>query len=322
MSQETTPKPKGGWKTNIFVSAVVMIVGFAAVGYVVWRGQQQEIAFMAQKITPLKQMWVQQNQRLQEQDKLIKKLQENQQKARLHQEANWVLAEVDYLVNLAAFNLRIENNISLARQVLQAADQKIAMLNDPRLLPVREALGMDLAALNAVPTSDVAGWVIYLNALSKQMDALPRIPRISSQPRPASVHDGSATAPMQTSSGQERWKQVLTAVAETLKSLFVIHYQEGNTPVLLTPDQYPFIITNIQSQLALAQWAVVHHQPQVYQQSLERARSWIAQYFPNDHFIVQMLVQKLRDLQKISVKSPSLPDLNRSIEAVKKISPL
>lgn len=316
MSQEIKPKPKGGWKTDVLVFGMVLVAALVAAFYVSWQISQRGTAFVEKKITPLQQTLAQQNQHLQEQDKLIKSLQqqwqENQQRSQLRQEKDWVLPEVDYLVNLAAFNLQIENNIPLARQVLQTADRRVALLHDPRLLPLREALGADLAALNVVPIVDVAGLVIYLNALSQQVDALPRVPRLSKEPE-------AKVAPIQAASWQERFKQLVAAIGQTLKSLLVIHYQVGNAPPLLAPDQYPFVITNIQSQLALAQWAVLHHQPEVFQQSLARARTWIAQYFPSDNFTVQTLLQKLRDLQKISVKSPSLPDLSRSVEAIRRL---
>jgi uroporphyrin-III C-methyltransferase len=316
MSQEITPKRKGGWKVDVLVVVLVIVATSAAVFFVLWQRHQMETAFVEQKITPLKQMLAQQNQQLQEQSKQIKNLQqqwqENQQKNKLRQEADWVLAEVDYLVNLAAFNLHIENNIALVRQVLQTADQRVAMLNDPRLLPVREALGADLAALNAVPTLDVAGLIIRLNALSTQIEALPRIPRLSKEPEVKIV-------PEHSSSWQGQFKQLVEAVGQTLKSLLVIHYQVGNAPPLLPPDQYVFVIGNIQAQLALAQWAVLHHQPEVYQQSLTQARTWVTRYFPSDNFNVRALLENLRELEKISVKSPSLPDLSRSIQAIRQL---
>ncbi|HEX6735665.1 MAG TPA: uroporphyrinogen-III C-methyltransferase, partial [Azonexus sp.] len=61
------------------------------------------------------------------------------------------LLEVEQALTLAAQQLQLAGNVSVAALALQTADARLARLDKPRYLPLRSALAKDLARLNALP---------------------------------------------------------------------------------------------------------------------------------------------------------------------------
>lgn len=225
--------------------------------------------------------------------------------------SGWGLAEAEYLVNSALFNLQIEKNPQVASQILQAADEKIQQLNQVSLLPARQALASDIAALNAVPMVDLPGIIVQINALSNQLETLPRMQKVADNAAAKTMtHPLPATA-----SWQDKTKAVLVAIGENLRSLVVIRHEAPNAIPLLPPDQYAYLITNIQTQLTMAQWAALHQQPKIYQQSLQQAKIWITRYFSPDTSAVKAILQRLQELAQVDI-APDLPDLSHSLQAV------
>src|SRR5207244_941365 len=86
---------------------------------------------------------------------------------------SWELAESQYLIKLAVYNVSLVNNPALAMKLLQAADKNLQQLPDPDLLPVRKTLADNIAKLNATPTVDVAGLILKLQALQHEAATLP-----------------------------------------------------------------------------------------------------------------------------------------------------
>jgi uroporphyrin-3 C-methyltransferase len=75
------------------------------------------------------------------------------------------------------------------------------------------------------------------------------------------------------------------------------------------------VVTNIQSQLTLAEWAVVHRQADIYQQSLLQVDNWLQHYFSIDSPLVQSMLKTTDALKKVSV-NPATPIISRSIDAL------
>jgi len=207
----------------------------------------------------------------------------------------------------------LEKNPQIASQILQAADKKIQQLNQISLMPVRQALAADIATLNAVPTVDLAGIVVQINAISAQIEDLPRIQKQDNNL--VAVQAPANAVPSVSASWQSKVKTVISAIGENLRSLVVIKREAPNVVPLLPPDQYIYVITNIQTQLTMAQWAALHQQPQIYKQSLQQANIWIERYFSTDNSAVKAVLQSLQELTRIDV-APKLPDLSQSLQAI------
>ena len=214
------------------------------------------------------------------------------------------VAEAEFLVKTANNNLQFENNVALAIKLLQLADQSIAKVTDPRLYTVREALSADLVALQNAPQIDVNGVYLKLSALGDQVDKLPVINQFVSPEKNSTEID--AKMPW--------WKRGLQATGQALQKLVVVH--KGTTPLpFVAPDQQVFLYENLRSELEKAEWALLHRQQDIYQESLQRASDWIKKYVVQDAPMTQQVLTQLTQLQQLNV-SPATIALTGSLQAL------
>ncbi len=88
----------------------------------------------------------------------------------------WRLAEIRYLLAIAQRRLLIARDTGSAIAALESADRAIAELGSVRLLPLRQRIVDDLAALRAIEPADVEGTALRLQNLLGRVDALPLQP--------------------------------------------------------------------------------------------------------------------------------------------------
>lgn len=230
-------------------------------------------------------------------------------------ENQWVLGEAEYLTQMAQFNLRFSHDVSGAMALLQAADQRLADMSSPNILPVRQAIANSLIALQSVPAVDVPAILIKLDALMTQISQLPLVPQFQAppptlkQPKKETKLDRYLTD----------WHNALANSSHVLAQLVVIRHHNEPIEPLLPPDQYTYLKQNIELQLQMAQWAVVHRAPQIYNLSLTRVFRWSTQYFLNNSAVTQNVIKQISDLQKINI-APPLPDLSSTLVAIQQAS--
>jgi uroporphyrin-3 C-methyltransferase len=220
------------------------------------------------------------------------------------------LTEADYLVRLADLSLDFENNIPLTINLLKMADEQLGALNDPTLTRVRQTLTEDITTLQAVPKVDLSGLILKINAISDQIPQLPIIPTELSKP----AAETALTSP-QTTQPTSVWVRGLDAVGRAFKNVVVVRHLEQPVEPLLPPQQRAYLVLNIQSKLSQAEWAVLHQQPEIYQQSLRQVIAWVQQYFTQNATITQSVLQELTELQKANVK-PVKPTISNSLNAI------
>ncbi len=264
-------------KTPLVVALVALLFALIAVAGTFYMWQQFQISrqHASAQINKLQKdlsyariLLDQQEQALQaEQRNLQALMQQNQQR-----EGGRVLIEVNYLVKLAAFHLIFESNIILARQLLKTADQWIAMDQIPALWPLRQVFAQDIAMLDAAPTVDLPGLVARVGALSQQAEELPEVPVSVLQKKSDVI--AIPDQPAKTSTTLGKLKHFTSAIGDALSNMVVVSRDNKLAPSLLTTEQRIYVVTNIQSQLTLAEWAAVHRQAAIYEQSLLQVENW------------------------------------------------
>jgi len=78
--------------------------------------------------------------------------------------------EIERLIGFAQQELQIGGSVAAAVAALQAADQRLARLQRPQLLPLRRAVTADLDRLRALPVVDIAGASLRLDQLARGVD--------------------------------------------------------------------------------------------------------------------------------------------------------
>lgn len=232
-------------------------------------------------------------------------------KTLVHQDQeSWVLSEVDYLVRLANYNLQYVGDGVVAKKLLEAADQRIETLGNPKLSEIRATITNNIMQLGGDNAVDVEKILERLNQLSANIPNL----HILAQ---ATLPESKATPVAAASSEPQNWQDKLKRSLDALHTVVTIRHLAEPPKPLITPDQQLNLIENIQLQLSIAQWAVLHHKQQVYSSALAQAKTWISTYFRKED-LSSAVITGLTELEHTRM-NPNLPDLSPTVVAVHEV---
>ncbi|HDX8426426.1 uroporphyrinogen-III C-methyltransferase [Aeromonas veronii] len=213
---------------------------------------------------------------------------------------DWMLAESEYLVRMAGRKLWLEHDLVSAITLLGNADERIAALNDPSLMPIRKALAEDIAKLKGMPRIDREGLTLKLAALSDQIELLP----LST----VSMPEAKAEPDQAVSTNPDEWKSNLKKNWVKFTENFVtIRRRDGAVEALLSPQQEIFLRENLKTKLLQAQLSVYREQQALYEDSLDKAQRWLTQYFDTDNSATRYMqgeIDKLKG-EQIQIDYPA-----------------
>ncbi|MDT3282323.1 uroporphyrinogen-III C-methyltransferase [Shewanella scandinavica] len=264
---------------------------------------QQALLQPNQRIGQLEQQQLNDAKTYQELTKLAEdqnQLQDRVNKLAQRSPTHWMASEAEYLVNMAGRKLWLEKDPRTATDLLKSADETIAAMNNPALLPIRKALAKDIAATASIKTTDIDGNVLALDALIEQLDKLS-----------LNRTDAETDAPEDTTitGDLNDWQSNLGKTWKALTQDFItIRHKTADAPALLAPEQQWYLVENIRHKLLQSQLALYRYDRAAYHQSLMMARKWIQTYFDTqDHKTAEAIaeIDKLAtlELDPITLKS-------------------
>lgn len=208
---------------------------------------------------------------------------------------DWLLAEADYLVKLAGRKLFLEHDIVSATKLMESADQRIAELNDPSLVPLRKAMARDITQLKIIPLIDREGLVLRLTSLQQQVDTLPlanaMLPETQQQSAP------------QVSENINDWQNnLVNSLKDFSENFITFRTRDGNAIPLLSPEQHFYLKENLKAKLETAIKAVYAEQQEIYTTALSTADKWSASFFNSDDQSVQQFNHALLQLSKQNIQ--------------------
>ena len=213
---------------------------------------------------------------------------------------DWMLAESEYLVRMAGRKLWLEHDLVSAITLLGNADERIAALNDPSLMPIRKALAEDIAKLKGMPRIDREGLTLKLAALSDQIELLP----LST----VSMPEAKAEPDQAVSTNPDEWESNLKKNwVKFTENFITIRRRDGAVEALLSPQQEIFLRENLKTKLLQAQLAVYREQQALYEDSLDKAQRWLTQYFDTDNSATRYMqgeIDKLKG-EQIQIDYPA-----------------
>ncbi|WP_394154725.1 uroporphyrinogen-III C-methyltransferase [Vibrio maritimus] len=212
---------------------------------------------------------------------------------------DWLLAEADYLVKLAGRKLFLEHDVVSATRLMESADQRIAALNDPSLVSLRQSMANDITKLRTVPLIDRDGLVLRLTSLQRQVDQLPLANAI--------LPDAPAVEKRQVSQDIYDWQDnLMTSLKDFSENFITFRSRDGNVIPLLSPEQHFYLRENIKSKIETAIRATYEEQGEIYKMSLETAEEWSESFFDMDNNSVKEFNAALGKLsqQNIQVDYP------------------
>lgn len=225
---------------------------------------------------------------------------------------DWILAEVEYLLRIGNRRLQLQRDPGTAMAALESADARLRELADPGLTDVREQIARELAALRATPRPDIEGMAVQLSSLSERVEQLPvKAARAPARTMPEPSAD---QAPL---SAQD-WRQALARVWQALKQLVVVRRRDEPIAPLLGPEQEFAVREGLRLQLNAARVALLRQDPQLFETSLQGARSWLERYFIADDPATKAMADTLAQLssQRVVVELPDISDSLRTLRDI------
>lgn len=222
----------------------------------------------------------------------------------MRDQRGWMVAEIEYLVDIANQRLRLVRDLDGAIAALRAADQRVRELGDPKLLPVRESLADEIAMLEDFERPDLVGIALRLDRMATHLKPMPlQLPDQERAERDLSL--AVADGEQKTMSGLAR--HVWNAFSEH------ITYREYPEPVKALPDTETELHLNqlLRLRLEAARLSVLRQDDAEYHRQLQAARSWVEEKFTGDR--AAGLAADLAALDAVNLR-PELPELTASLD--------
>lgn len=223
----------------------------------------------------------------------------------------YLVAEAEYYLQIANSQLQLAGNPYLASLALEQADDRLVQLGDPALTEVRRAIANEIAALDVMEKPDIGGVALTLSSLARVVDSLPLR-------RVAGAKDEDDESGSSEEGGVTRaWGAVKGAFTGLVK-----HTPPGDERApLLTPDAEPLIRSNLALQLQAARLALLRGEQQVFEQSIDDARSWLRNYFDVSTEPVDSALETLAEIRAgYSASAP--PDISSSLRLLRQYKAL
>ncbi|MBY5993335.1 uroporphyrinogen-III C-methyltransferase [Ferrimonas balearica] len=311
---ESAPaKASGGGA--IYVALLALVIAIGAVLFIAWQWQQEQQlrednANLVGQLEGLRQVMEQRGTSLERRIErgeadlassrealvAVREQQlEAERRLQQRQPSDWMLAEADYLVRMAGRKVWLEQDSDTALALLRDADHRLQTLGDPDLVPLREALADDIALLSGLPRMDRAGLALGIESLIKRIDRLPlntvELPEVV-----AAADNGEPT------SNLSDWKENLARSWHALTDDFItVRRRQGAVQPLLAPEQEWYLREHLKGKLMQAQLALYHGHNEAFQQALNTARTWMADYFSLEDSAVEGALTQLDQWAQLDV---------------------
>lgn len=224
---------------------------------------------------------------------------------------DWLLAEAEYLMRLANQRLTLEQDINSAEAMLTNADKIIAEINDPGLTEVRQALATEILSLQQINHLDYQGLYLKLDALIRSIDTLQQNSIVQEvPPEPTVVSTDSTTD--QSSQLMAIWSNIW----KDLKQAVLIRRLDKPVEPLLAPEQDYYLKQNLRLMLEQASLALIDKNTIIYQSSLNKALSWLDQYFIQNDKKISEIKNNLAEMASFKIDQ-TLPDISTSLRLTK-----
>lgn len=206
--------------------------------------------------------------------------------------SDWLLAEANYLVNMAGRKLYLEKDIRTAMTLLKEADDRLNDLDDPSLFPVRALISSDIQALaqvNPVSTNSIA---LAIAGMLPKVGELP----LDTLQLPENLNQQDLTLSGDVNDWRENLKKTWRAVVNDLIS---IDYVDQPLEPYLAQRQQWLIEQQLNYALTQAQTAALNEHVELYRSSTQRAIGLLVEHYKMDSIQVSQFLVALQELQNI-----------------------
>ena len=228
----------------------------------------------------------------------------------LRNRADWLVDETEATLNMAAQQLLLSGNVPVAVTVLENIESRLSRFEQADLLPIKQAVSSDLAALKNQPYLDISGTALRLDRLETAVPGMPLVLESTLQP-------GQAEAAPQEDPNASWWQRTWNKTLHGLGNLVEVRKLNNGDAMLLAPEQAYFVRENLRLRLLDARIALMQHNGEVFLSDLNNAEATVKQYFDNQSPATQAWLKELAELKSLDMRTVSNESLKASLAAVR-----
>jgi uroporphyrin-3 C-methyltransferase len=223
---------------------------------------------------------------------------------------DWLLAEVEQTLAIAAQQLQLAGNVQAALVALQNADTRLARSDRPQLLGLRRVIARDIERLKNAPSLDVAGMTVRIDQVIAAVDQLPLV--VDGRPQ------GVAGEPPAGAAGEGGWRRSWRAVWDEISGLVRVQRLDASDPALVAPENRYFLRENLKLRLLHARLALLQRDEPAFRGDIKAAQAWLDRWFDVKQKPVATVAQTLAQLGAAAV-NVELPNIGESLNAVRSL---
>lgn len=228
-----------------------------------------------------------------------------------------LIADAEYLLNIANQKLRLVGDVKSVLAAMEAADQRLHESGDPAVYKVREVLAEEMAALKKMNTPDVVGISARLIALEKKVPGLPLVLPNASDLK---EHEKKRTeTPPTAPVGQEG--DAIDAALREIKGLVTVRRVDLPVEAVLAPEQVELLRQVLLLKLEAARVALLRNDGRLFTDSLTSAQAWLSEHFDLASEGGATIKTELAELLQSSLEA-DYPDISRSMMLLQNIEKL
>ena len=237
---------------------------------------------------------------------------------------DWALAEIEQVLSTASQQLQLAGNLRGALIALQNADARLARTDRPQFIAIRRAIAKDTDNLKSLPSVDLTGIAVRLDALVAQVDQMPLLsdakPAVVA-PAPKSKLASPTNSDTKASDDWrtvllERWNSWSSDLWNELRQLVRVRVVGTPEALLLSPGEAFFARENLKLRLLNARLALLSRNDAAFRSDLAEADRALVRYFEIRSRQTQAARELIKQLQE-SVLNIEMPTLSHSLAAVR-----
>jgi uncharacterized protein HemX len=217
-------------------------------------------------------------------------------------------SQTAYLLRLANSQLQLAHDADSAIDTLAAAETLLGSASDAALGSIHQQVQTQLAALRALPRSEVT---------RIQQQLITAEQRVSKLPLATLTSNSAVDAELPAAGVARAWALLKRGLA----SLFSIRKANAGISAALDADEQALQQRHLQLLLLSARQATYLYDQQGYVNALNDAVKWLDRAFDSNDAAVAQLHTQLTALAQQNT-APSLPDLSATIEALSRLAPV
>jgi uroporphyrin-III C-methyltransferase len=224
---------------------------------------------------------------------------------------DWMIADAEYLLNVANQRLLLMGDVATAKQAMEAADARLRESEDAAVFKVRELVVKEMDALSKVGVLDVVGIYAKINALQQAASQLTiNLPYVGKQEK--------APEPAQKKAPTGAEGDLLDKALVGMKDIVSIKHATVPVTGIISKEEAQFSLQQIKVRLDMVKLSLLQQNEALYMSSINDVKQWLKENFTLNAASNDFL-KRLEELEAIKIRS-QLPNISESLNMLKAIT--